>query len=179
MKPWIVLLAASTAAAGTLGDVTLPDQAQVGDQVLVLNGMGLREMLFVDVYVGALYLPSRTKSATDAIQNDVPKRIVMHIIFPKVTRQQSIDTFKEHLDRNPDIASLGDRVTRLYGFMEDLTAGDEVVLDYVPGTGTTVSVRGKVKGTVEGADLMRAIWSIFLGPKPASQKLKTGMLRGA
>ena len=35
----------------------------VGEQELVLNGMGLREKFWVDVYVGALYLPEPAEQA--------------------------------------------------------------------------------------------------------------------
>ncbi|HEX6929025.1 MAG TPA: chalcone isomerase family protein, partial [Gammaproteobacteria bacterium] len=41
-------------SAAELAGVTLPDTASVGGQELVLNGMGLREKFWVDVYVGAL-----------------------------------------------------------------------------------------------------------------------------
>lgn len=164
--------------AGTLAGVTLPDEAVVGGQTLHLNGLGLREYMLLDIYVGALYLPTPTRSASEAVEADVAKRIVMHIIFRKVTREQAIETFKEHLDRNPDIAALGERVEKLYGYLEEMVAGDEVVLDYVPGVGTSVRVNGRAKGTLPGADLMRAIWTIFLGPKPASENLKKGMLGG-
>lgn len=165
-------------SAGTLAGVTVPDSVDLGGQALVLNGMGLREAFFVDVYVGALYLPAHTRSAEVAIQQDVPKRIVMRILFHRVTRDQMVETFRENLDKNPQVGALQDRLDVLYGYMEGLVAGDEVLLDYVPGRGTTVTIRGVVKGTLPGVDLMRAIWTIFLGPQPASEKLKAGLLGG-
>ena len=171
-----VVLWVLSAWGGTLAGVTVPDSIDLGGQSLVLNGMGLREAFFIDIYVGALYLPAPTRSPDQAIDADVPKRVLMRIIFHKVTREQMVSTFKENLDRNPDAAVLQDRLDALYGFMDGLVAGDEVLLDYVPGTGTTVTIRGQVMGTLPGADLMRAIWAIFLGPRPASEKLKAGML---
>jgi len=60
--------------------------------------------------------------------------------------------------------------------MELVHSGDEVVFDYVPGKGTQVKVKGKDKGTIEGADFMRALWTIYLGPNPPSESLKKGML---
>ena len=46
--------------AATLADVTLPDTVTVGNQTLVLNGMGLRTKLFIKVYVGGLYLEKKS-----------------------------------------------------------------------------------------------------------------------
>ena len=60
--------------------------------------------------------------------------------------------------------------------MQSVHKGDVVVLDYKPGTGTTVSFNGSAKGTLPGADLMRAIWTIYLGDNPPTNGLKKGML---
>ena len=46
-----LLLALSPAHAATLAGVTLADTATVGGQPVVLNGMGLREKYFLDIYV--------------------------------------------------------------------------------------------------------------------------------
>ena len=46
----------------------------------------------------------------------------------------------------------------------------------MPGKGTTVTVKGKVKGTIEGADFMRVLWAVYLGDSPPTKAFKTGML---
>ena len=48
----------------------------------------------------------------------------------------------------------------------------------MPGTSTTVTVRGKKKGTIAGEDFMRALWAIYLGSAPPNKALKRGMLGG-
>lgn len=47
-----------TAHAGELYDIALTDSISVGDQTLVLNGMGLRKKAFIKVYVGGPEPPS-------------------------------------------------------------------------------------------------------------------------
>ncbi len=173
-----LLLALSPAQAGSLAGVTLPDSAQVGGQTLVLNGMGLREKYFIDIYVGTLYLPARTKSAEEAIQADVPKRIVMSFIYKEVTADQMKETFAEGLAQLPNKDALAPAFAKLSGMMATVHAGDVVTLDYVPGAGITVDFNGQTKGTIAGLDFMKAVWSIYLGPAPASAKLKAGMLGG-
>jgi hypothetical protein len=140
--------------------------------------MGLREYFFIDIYVGGMYLPTRTTSDVQAIQADVPKRMVMHFIFKEVTREQMIDTFRQGLANNPEAQSMGDRTERLYAVMETCQAGDEVVLDYVPGQGLAIYLKGVRKDTIPGADFMRAVWTLFIGPVPPSKKLKAGLLGG-
>ncbi len=176
-----LLLAALLSAAPQaceLAGVTLPDTASLGGETLLLNGMGLREYFFIDIYVGAMYLPVTTTSDVQAISADVPKRMVMHFIFNEVTREQMIDTFREGLDNNPEAKSMGDRAEQLYAVMETCNAGDQVVLDYVPGAGLTIYLKGEPKVTIPGADFMQAVWMLFIGEVPPSKKLKKGLLAG-
>jgi hypothetical protein len=166
--------------AGSLAGVTFPDQATVGGQAVVLNGLGLREKYFVDVYVGGLYLPTKTTDSARAIADDVPKRIVMHFVYGGgVPKDKLIETFDESF-ANQGAAGTAQAANqaKLAGWMEDMAAGDQVVLDYVPGTGTTVSVKGKVKGTIPGTDFMKVLWAVYVGPHPPTAALKQGMMSG-
>ena len=45
-----------------------------GDAKLVLNGAGLRKLLFLDVYVIALYLPQPKRKAEEILLLPGPKR---------------------------------------------------------------------------------------------------------
>jgi hypothetical protein len=169
-------LLAPGALAGTLDGVTAPDTVTVGGQTLVLNGMGLREKFYIDVYVGSMYLPKATHSEREAIDPDVPKRIDMKFIYHEVTAEQIAETFKEGLAKNPNATSLAAKFDQLCAMMETVHAGDTIRIDYVPGTGTTFTVKGKVKGTIPGVDFMRAVWTIFVGPNPPTADLKNGLL---
>ncbi|HHO54716.1 MAG TPA: hypothetical protein ENK18_28550 [Deltaproteobacteria bacterium] len=174
---WLIALWMSAAQAGELAGVTMPDQVSVGGTQLVLNGMGLREKYFIDVYVGGLYLPSKTTEASTAIEQDVAKRIIMHFVYSNVPADKMRDTFREGFS-GVGATGLDDKIEQLNGWMTDLTSGDQVILDYVPGTGTTVTVKGQQKGTIAGADFMRALWGVYLGAKPPTNKLKAGLLSG-
>ena len=170
------LLSSTPALAGTLEGVTLPDIASVGGSQLVLNGMGLREKYFLDIYVGGLYLPEKTTDAARAIGDDVPKRIVMHMVRD-IPGERLAQTMREGLGRRAD-SSVSRHAETLAGWMEDVGAGDEIVLEYVPGTGVSVLIKGKVKGTLPGVEVMRGLWSIYLGDAPPSVALKEGLLGG-
>lgn len=172
----LTLALSTPAAAGELAGVTMPDSATVGGQTLVLNGMGLREKYFVDVYVGGLYLPSKTTSGSNAISQAGPKRITMHFIYKEVTAEQMAETFAEGLAKQGNPAELQARMDKLNSLLVDAHTGDVVQLDYVPGTGTSLVINGTTKGTIEGEDFMKVIWSIYVGSNPANKKLKNGLL---
>lgn len=166
-------------SAAELAGVTLPDTASVGGQELVLNGMGLREKFWVDVYVGALYLPEAADTAETAINMEGPGRVVMHFVHD-APADKIVEGWNEGFANNNEkavIDTLGERIATFNGFFtDDIVEGQAVVLDYVPGEGTTVSIDGETKGTIPGADFNRALRAVWLGPKPPSKDFREGLL---
>lgn len=169
---------AATAQAASVAGVSVPDSATVAGQKLVLNGAGLRKKAIFKVYVGALYLPSKTTNAEAALASTGPNRISMAFLRD-VGADSLVDAWNEGFANNnppPAVASLKARIDRFNGLWSDVEEGDLVELDFTPGTGTTLKIKGQVKGSIEGDDFNRAMLRIWLGPKPPSADLKNGML---
>lgn len=169
-----LFLMSQMAFGGELAGVTLPDTASVGGESLVLNGMGLREKFFIDVYVGGLYAKAKSKDAKALIAADEPKRIVMHFIYSSVPKDKMVATYRDGFAANG--GGYESEIATLSGWLSDLTTGDQIIIDYVPGTGTTFTVKGEKKGTIEGAGFMKALWSVYLGDSPPTRAFKSGML---
>jgi hypothetical protein len=160
--------------------VTLPDTATVGGQALVLNGMGLREKFFINIYVGGLYLPAKTTDGKSATDQDVPKKLVMNFTYSGgVPKDKMVEAYEEGLTANvPNRAAQAENFKTFYSWIGDVSAGDQIVYEYVPGTGTTVWFKGQQKGTIAGADFMKALFAIYLGASPPTANLKSGLLGG-
>jgi hypothetical protein len=173
---FVLLVFALAASAREIGGVEFAEQVTLAGAPLALNGVGLRERYFLDIYVAALYLPAVTHDPRKAIDDDVPKRIVMHFVYRKVTRDQAVDALRWRLEESPSASTIRSQVETFVGWLEDFARGDEIVFDYVPGTGTTVTVKGRVRGTFVGQGFMQAIWSIFLGESPITPQLRDGLL---
>lgn len=160
-------LAAVSAGAVTLAGVNIPDHATVNNQNLVLNGAGLRKKLFIKVYTGALYLPAKQSNAAALLAADTPRRMVMHFVFD-VGSGKIAEAWEEGLEDNTKNAPADVKAAfkTLSSWMEDMKEGKEIVLTYVPGTGTTVEVNGKTKGTLAGKAVADAILNTWIGPDP-------------
>jgi hypothetical protein len=160
-------LAAAQAGAATLAGVTIPDTASVNGHNLVLNGAGLRKKLFIKVYTGALYLPAKQANAAAILSADAPRRMVMHFVFG-VDKGKIAEAWTEGLEANtPNAAAeVKTNFATLSSWMGDMKDGQEIVLTYVPGTGTTVQVAGAMKGTLPGKATADAILATWIGPKP-------------
>ena len=167
---------AAAAGAATLADVNVPDTATVAGQKLVLNGAGMRKKGgFIKVYVGALYLPSKTTNADAALAAGTAK--VTMRFMRDVDAEKLRDAWTEGFANNnapADVTKLKARIDRFNALFTDVKEGDLVEVDLT--NGATVTIGGKARGSVEGDDFAKAVLRIWLGPKPPSDDLKAGML---
>jgi len=176
----MVLLVASVLSAGELAGVQMKDEVMVGDSALVLNGMGVRKKLWIKVYVAGLYLEERTGEASQAVESEQAKQVVMHFMTDRATKEKMDDAWLEGFEANNpgEFAKLEERVKTFMGYFGDMKEQDQVVMSFVPGTGVEVSLNGTVKGTIEGDDFARALLRVWLGDHPPTEDLKEGMLGG-
>jgi hypothetical protein len=160
-------VAAVSAGAVTLNGVNIPDTASVGGHNLVLNGAGMRTKFFVKVYTGALYLPAKQANSAAILAADTPRRMVMHFVYD-VDKGKIAEAWEEGLEANTPNASadVKNAFKTLSSWMQDMKKGQEIVMNYVPGTGTTVEIGGKAKGTLPGKAVNDAILATWIGAKP-------------
>lgn len=190
MKQWIIsgamlalISATGLATAAEHAGVEAPDTATVDGTELVLNGMGLREAGWIDVYVGSLYLAAPTSEVEAVIAGNGPSRVVLSFVRD-VDAESITDGWDSGFANNNDAATLeaiADRRETFNGFFGDLQDGEikdgeSMAFDMVPGKGTTVTVAGDEKGTIEGDDFAQALRRIWFGPEPPDSNLKEGML---
>lgn len=170
------MLEGSAPAALRLSGVDLPGRRLVQDSPVLLNGAGLRRLFLWPVYVGALYLSEPTRDAAQAIQADQPKLIGMHYLV-NTPRGSQLRSYRKKVARS-GVPGVSERVEQLCQWLEPVPAGQSVELEYHPALGTTLRVCGQDRGCLPGHDLMRALWTIYLGPSPATEGLKRAMLGG-
>lgn len=173
------LVMMSGAGAATLAGVDVPDSAQVADANLVLNGVGLRtySIFGIKIYVGALYLPAKTSDPAAVVAHPGPDRILM-VMIHAVSKGDFADAWHDDFKANdPDsYAALHDPIEQFIAWFGDSKQGDQISMDYVPGEGTRVSWNGTFRGNIPGEDFHKALLNIYMGPKPPTKDLQSGML---
>ena len=178
----VFLIASAVACALQLQGVQLPERVRMpGGPELVLNGAGVREQAFFKVYVSALYLPAKNDDGDAILMQNQPRRLALHFLR-NVTARQFTDSTNEALrdtltaeERRP----LEARMAQLNDFLEslpDVREGTEVMIDYLPGTGTVIRIDGRSKQRIPGADFNQALMRVWLGERPKDPKLKKAML---
>ena len=183
---WIamaLLMAAATAQAEmTVNGVKYEDTVDLRGAKVQLNGAGTRYKAVFKVYTAALYLPKKVGTTEEVLAMHGAKRIT-------VTMLRDIDSgelgklFARGMEDNMDKAQFSKlvpgvmRMSQLFSDIKGLKAGEGFTLDWIPGTGAIVSVKGVQQGEpFKEPEFFNAILRIWLGPVPADWKLKDALL---
>jgi len=182
----MVLLAVmliSTAVHGReIAGIDVPETITQSDGTqLQLNGAGIRSKLFFKIYVAQLYLAKKQSEVGALLQEDDGRRIVMDFLYDTVEKEKLTEGWDQGFQGNGSAAQLTElaaQITTFNSLFDTVKKGDQIVLDYEPGKGTTVLIRGENKGTVEGKPFNDLLLLIWLGEKPVSKTLRNEMLGG-
>ena len=172
----VLLLAPTASWAKSKEGVSLPDEVEYAGKKLTLNGLGVREatVFNVKVYVAGLYVERKSNDGKALAGADAPKRIVLHFV-----RSVSADQIREAIVDGFDAQSKQSLKADIDKFGNALTPfkdGDELVITYVPGTGTQVAIRNSDVVTIPGFPFAKALFMIWLGDAPPSTDLQNGLL---
>ena len=172
------LFAVTLSMAGELSGVEMADTVSVDGKELMLNGMGLREKMWIDVYVAGLYLESKSDDAQQILDSDQTKYIRMHFLYKKVGAKKLVAAWNDGVKNNAaaPMDELKSGLDQLNSWMVDLTKNDEMIFTSTPGKGLAVEVKGEQKGVIEDEPFSKAFWAIFLGQKPPTAQLKQGLV---
>ena len=177
------LLAASAVAQPmTVADVKYEETASVGGSTLQLNGAGVRYKAVFKVYTAGLYLEKKAGTPADVMALKGPKRM-------SITMLREIDStelgklFSRSMEDNMDRAAFSRlipgvlRMSQIFSDHKKLVAGDQFQIDWIPGTGTIITVKGKPQGEpFKEPEFFNALLGIWLGNAPADWKLKDALL---
>ena len=177
----VLIFANTPVFAYQIADVDIPDSVQLAnsDTRLVLNGAGIREKFFIDIYIGALYLPAKMSDAGAILNATEPASVLMHFLYKEVSKHQLTDGWNDGFEANTSPAEMDALRPNLEKFNDlflTVRKGDVIRMDYQPGTGTEVRINGEWRGTIESNTFFRTLLKIWLGSSPVTRDLKAGML---
>ena len=170
------------AAETTISGVKLADTMDAHGSKLVLNGAGIRYKFVVKVYVAGLYLTKKADTPEAVLAMPGAKKM-------SITMLRDIDSgelgklFTRGVEDNMDKSAFSKlipglmRMSQLFTDIKGLKTGDNFTIEWVPGTGTIVTVKGVQQGEpFKEPEFYNALLRIWLGPVPADYKLKDALL---
>jgi hypothetical protein len=171
-------LAATVDVAG----VKLEDRVTVAGKPLVLNGAGIRYKAVFKVYAAGFYVEKPASTPDALLDQPGPKRM-------SITMLRDIDSaelgklFSRGMEDNMEKGSFAKlipgvlRMSQVFTNHKTLRAGENFVLDWLPGTGTVLTIKGVQEGEpFREPEFFEALMRIWLGPKPADWQLKDALL---
>ena len=173
-----------TAAAATIdvGGAKIEDTVELQGSKLQLNGAGVRYRAVFKVYAAGLYLSKKAATPDEIFAAPGPKRL-------SITLLREIDSnelgkaftkgFEENSPKNemskliPGLIKMG----QIFSDQKKMMVGENFTIDWIPGTGTIITVKGKQQGEpFKEPEFYAALMRIWLGPNPADFKLKDALL---
>lgn len=149
----------------------------LGGEKLTLNGGGLREKYFMDLYVAALYIKTKSKDAGKILSNDEPMGITIKLVSDMVTREKFLESVTEGFKNASHGKATKEEIKQFTSsFINEFKKGDKIDLKYTPAKGVAVEKNGIQLKMIPGLDFKKALFSIWLGNNPASTNVKSGML---
>lgn len=167
--------------AKTIGGVTMEDTFQAGDTSLILNGAGIREKFFADIYVAGLYLKAKSSDYKKIMAEDESMAIKIKIVSTLITAERFKEACEEGFERttNGNTKPLRSKIDQAYtAFAQKFSVGDVYDLVYIKGVGTNFYKNGKFITKVDGLDFKAALFGIWIIDKPShkNENLRKGML---
>lgn len=162
-----------------VGGIKVPYTLKTDETILVINGAGIREKYFMDMYVGTLYLKAKSSDATKIINAEEAMAIKLNIVSGLINSEKMTAAVDEGFKKstNNNIAPLLNKINLFKAvFNEKINKGDVFDIVYEPAKGIVIFKNTKKVSVIPGLDFKKALFGIWLCNQPADGDLKNKML---
>ena len=173
---------ASAAQTTEVAGVKFPNTVQVGNANLRLNGAGIRYKVVFKVYAAALYLSEKATTPEAALAAPGPRRLQV-VMLRDIDGNELGKLFTKGMEQNAPREEFSKSITGImrmsdiFSNRKKLLTGESFAVEWLPGTGTMISVNGKPEGApVKEPEFYSALMKIWLGNSPADAQLKEALL---
>lgn len=168
--------------AAEYAGVKVDESITLAGSPLTLNGAGIRYKAVFKVYVAALYVGKKTSSPEEVLAQSGAKRIHMTMLR-NIDANELGRLFSKGMEDNMSKAEFSKliasivRIGQMFSETRNLKTGDTFSIDWIPNTGTVITIKGKPYGEpFKEPEFFNAMLRIWLGPNPADWKLKEALL---
>lgn len=177
-----LLLAANAFAQVMVSGVKYDNATDVRGSKAQLNGAGVRYKAIFKVYAAGLYLPKKADTPEQVLAMPGAKRMSITMLR-EIDANELGKLFSRGIEDNMDKAAFSKlipgvmRMSQIFSDHKKLNSGENFMIDWVPGTGTVITVKGVQQGEpFKEPEFFNALLRIWLGPNPADWKLKDALL---
>lgn len=177
-----LLLAPGPARAFTVEGHAYDDTLRLDGVTLRLTGAGVRAVAWFKGFTVGLWVAEPSPRPETLLGQAGPKRLRLRMMVD-VPAAELVKALYRGVQKNhpaEEQARLAPALARLeavIGTLGTLRSGESLDLDHLPGRGLQLSFQGQARGEpVPGDEVFRAVLRIFIGSRPADEKLKAALL---
>ncbi len=174
-----LIATSSFVQAKEISGIEMPNKLKIDGSELILNGAGVREKWFLDLYVGGLYLTKEQKNPLIIMNSKESMAIRLHIVSGMITSKKMKNAVNDGFENstNDNIIPIKREIDEFIAvFKDEINEGDIFEMTYVDSVGTKISKNGKLSKTIKGMKFKRSLFGIWLCDDPAQESLKEEML---
>ncbi|MCY1165008.1 chalcone isomerase family protein [Polaromonas sp.] len=178
----LMLSLGALAAPVEVSGIKLDDPVDLRGTKLQLNGAGIRYKAVFKVYVAALYLGKKAATPEEVYSAPGPRRMSITLVR-EIDSNELGKAFTKGFEENTPKGEMSKlipgliRMGQIFADQKKLLPGENFTIDWIPGTGTIITVKGKPQGEpFKEPEFYNALMRIWFGPNPADWKLKDQLL---
>ncbi|MFC6282219.1 MULTISPECIES: chalcone isomerase family protein [Polaromonas] len=178
----LMLSLGALAAPVEVSGIKLDDPVDLRGTKLQLNGAGIRYKAVFKVYVAALYLGKKVATPEEVYSAPGPRRMSITLVR-EIDSNELGKAFTKGFEENTPKGEMSKlipgliRMGQIFADQKKLLPGENFTIDWIPGTGTIITVKGKPQGEpFKEPEFYNALMRIWFGPNPADWKLKDQLL---
>jgi len=177
----LAAIAITASAEVNLAGAKFEPEATVANQKLVLNGAGIRYKAVFKVYAIGLYTPKKLHTSEEVLDQKTVKRLQL-VALRDVGGEEFGKLFARAIEENATREEFAKsinaviRMGQIFADQKQFTKGDVVYVDYIPGTGTSLTAKGKLQEVFKEPQFSSIMYKIWLGPHPPDTSLQKALL---
>lgn len=147
---------------------------------LVLNGYGVRDKMWINLYVQSLYLPSKETDGKLILNSTETIGTRLHVTSSLVSKKKLIEAIEDGVKKtyNGDYNDVKDDVELFMSFFQgEITQNGFLDFIYTASDETTsVYVNEELIGQIKGLRFRRVLFGVWLEESPIDKTLKRRLL---
>lgn len=146
---------------------------------LSLQGEGVRSRMFIDLYIGRLYLEKALSDPSEIVNDRSAMAIGLTVESSLITSDKLKEATREGFEKSiGDTSEMDVRIEQmLSAFNAPVSVGDQFYLSWEPDAGVIEVRRNQqILKRIKGLDFKQALFGIWLGDDPVQDSLKEDML---
>jgi len=149
-----------------------------GNIKLVLNGQGVRDKFFMDLYKCGLYLMQNSNNNKQILQNNEPINLRLQVVSSLITSDKMKNGIKKGFENstNGKTELLKTKIETFIKVFAQMKENDIYDFFYSPKEGVKIYKNSNLISTIDGENFKKALFGIWIGNNPAQESLKKDLL---